>query len=174
MLTATGPLGQFPHEFVGQIHEVSVVGIGLIELQHGEFWIVPSGQTLVTKIAVDFINALEASDHQTLQEQLWGHTQKQWHIQRIVVSGKRPRCGPSRDAMHHGGFYLQIAALIEKVTKGLHHHGARAEHAPRVFVHDQVNVTLAIPYLLIGHAMKFLRQWQHGLVQQHNVVRVNA
>jgi hypothetical protein len=60
-------LGQFPLLFVGQIHRVRVIGIALIELEHGEFWIV---LTLVTEVAVNLLNALEASNHQTLKKQV--------------------------------------------------------------------------------------------------------
>jgi hypothetical protein len=73
LLSTAGALGKFLHQLVGQVHEIPVVGIGLIKLQHREFWIMPSRQPFVAKVAVNLIHPLKPADHQTLQKQFWRH-----------------------------------------------------------------------------------------------------
>jgi hypothetical protein len=47
---------------LGEVDQVAVVRVGLVELQHRELGIVPGGQPLVAEVAVDLIDALEAAD----------------------------------------------------------------------------------------------------------------
>ena len=57
-------------QLLGQIHQVAVVAIGLIKLQHGELRVVSGGDPLIAEVAVDLIDAIEASHHQPLQIEL--------------------------------------------------------------------------------------------------------
>ncbi len=59
-------LQQRAQHFFGEIHQVAIIRIGLVKLQHGEFRIVARRQPFVAEIAVDFKHALEATHHQTL------------------------------------------------------------------------------------------------------------
>ena len=57
------------HRF-SQIHQVMVILVGLIELQHGELRIVPRRHAFIPEIAVDFEHFLDATDYQALQIKL--------------------------------------------------------------------------------------------------------
>ena len=70
---------------------IAVVGVGLVELEHGELGIVPGGQALVAEVAVDLEHPLEAAHHQALQVQLRRDAQVQVHVERIVVGLERTR-----------------------------------------------------------------------------------
>ena len=50
-----------------QVHEIAVIAIGLIELEHGEFRIVPGGDALVAEIAVDLEHLLQPADNKAFQ-----------------------------------------------------------------------------------------------------------
>ena len=53
-------------QLFGQLHHAPEVRVGLIELQHSELRVVPDGDSLVTEITVDFVNALNTADDQPL------------------------------------------------------------------------------------------------------------
>ena len=91
-----------------------------------------------------------------------------------MVSGKGPSRGATGDAVHHGCFHFQIVPLVEEVTQGLHDHGAGAENATGIFVHDQIYVALTVAHLLICQAMELFRKRLQGLVEQHHLVGMNA
>jgi hypothetical protein len=73
---------QFAQHLFGEIDQVAVVGIGRVELEHGELGVVARRQALVAEIAVDLEHALEAADHQALQVQLRRDAQEQVHVER--------------------------------------------------------------------------------------------
>ena len=55
---------------LGQIHQILVSSISLIELEHRELRIVPGGQSLITKISIDFEHPVKTAYYQSLQIQL--------------------------------------------------------------------------------------------------------
>ncbi len=57
-------------QLLRQLHQVVVVGVGLIELQHGELGIVLGRDALVPEVAVDLVHALEPADQQPLEIEL--------------------------------------------------------------------------------------------------------
>ena len=59
-------LRHFAEQAFAEIHQVFVIAVRLVEFQHGEFRVVPRGQSLVAEIAVDLEHLLEAAYHQTL------------------------------------------------------------------------------------------------------------
>ncbi|KAG1316544.1 hypothetical protein G6F62_013418 [Rhizopus arrhizus] len=48
------------HAF-GQVHDLVVRGIGLVQLHHGEFRVVPGADAFVAEVAVDLVHALQAT-----------------------------------------------------------------------------------------------------------------
>ncbi len=59
-------LGDVDDELFGEAHEVVVVGVGLVELEHGELGVVPGADAFVAEVAVDLVDAVEASDDEAL------------------------------------------------------------------------------------------------------------
>lgn len=87
-------LGQLAEQFLGQVHVVFVVGVGLVELEHGEFGVVPGRDAFVTEVAVDLEDLLETADHQALEVQLRGDAQEHGHVQRVVMGLERFTAAP--------------------------------------------------------------------------------
>jgi phage terminase large subunit-like protein len=54
-----------------------IVGVGLVELQHGELGIVLRADALVAEVAVDLVDAVKAADDQPLQIKLRRDAQKE-------------------------------------------------------------------------------------------------
>ncbi len=163
---AQNQLRQFTEQFFGQVHVVFVVGVGLVELQHGEFRVVSSRDTFVTEVAVDLEHFLEAANHQALEVQLRRDTQEHFHVQCVVVGFERLGRGAARNGLQHRRFHFQEVALHQEAADVRNHLRTHAEGLAHVFVDDQVNVTLAIALFGIGQAMVLVRQRAQGLGQQ--------
>ena len=103
----------------GELHQVVVVRIGLVELEHGEFGIVLGADALVAEIAIDLVHAIEPADHQPLQIELRRDAQKQVHVERIVMRLERPGRGAAGDLLHHRRFDFEKAALIKELPQRL-------------------------------------------------------
>ena len=54
----------------GEVHQVAVIPVGLVELDHGEFRVMPCGDPFVAKAAIDLEDLFQAADHQALEVQL--------------------------------------------------------------------------------------------------------
>ncbi len=150
-------------ELLGQLHQVMVVGVGLVELEHGELGIVLGGDAFVAKVAVDLVNAVETADHQALEVELGRDAQVQRKVQRIMVGAEGPGGGASGDGLHHRGLHLDIPALIEKAPDRLQHLGALDEDLTHIGVHEEIDIALPVAELHVGQAVILLRQGQHRL-----------
>ena len=64
-----------------QVHQIIVISISLVELQHGEFRVVARRQTFVSEVTVDFEHALKTTYYKALQIQFRGDTQIHIDIQ---------------------------------------------------------------------------------------------
>ncbi len=94
-------LRRLSDQFLREIHHALVVGVGLIELQHGELRIPAPAQALVAEVAIDFIHAIESAHHQPLQIKFRRDAQVQIHVERVVVRHKRTRHRAACDGLHH-------------------------------------------------------------------------
>ncbi len=110
-------LRQRSEELLGQSHQVAVIAISLIELEHGELGIVLGGDPFIAEIAVDLVHAVEPADHQSLQIKLRGNAQVEVEIEGIVMGDERARGGAAGDGLHHGRFHFDVAARIEEVAQ---------------------------------------------------------
>ena len=77
---------------LGEIHQVLVRRVGLIELEHRELGEVGGVDALVAEVATDLEHALEAADHQPLQVELGGDAKEQVEVERVVMRHEGP-CG---------------------------------------------------------------------------------
>ena len=60
-------LRRFGDDFLRDIHDALIVGVGLIGLEHGELGIPAPSQAFVAEVAVDLVDAIESAHHQPLQ-----------------------------------------------------------------------------------------------------------
>ena len=110
---AGGVDGDLRQQFGGEIHQAAIIGVGLVELQHGELGIVMRGEALVAEIAVDLVDALQAAHHQPLQVKLRRDAQVEIDIERVVMGDERPRRGAAVDRLHHGRLHFDEAARFQ-------------------------------------------------------------
>ena len=116
-------------QLLGQVHQVAVVRVGPVQLQHRELGVVPRRQPLVAEIAVDLVDLLEAADDQALQVQLRRDAQVHRHVERVVMRDERPRRGAAGNRLHHRRLDFHEAARVELVAQPPHDARARVEHA---------------------------------------------
>src|SRR5204862_7792795 len=64
---AGGLAGGLLQQFLREAHDVAKIGIGLVELQHGELGIPAPPQAFVAEIAVDFEYAVQTADGEPLE-----------------------------------------------------------------------------------------------------------
>ena len=151
---------------LGQVHHLSVGNVSLIQLEHGEFGVVPGGHALVAEIAVDLVDALEAADHQALQVQLRRHAQEQVKVERVMVRGERLGRGTACDVMHHRRLDFEEAPCIQPAPHRSDDARTRDEDLARFGCHDEIDIALAVTLLDIGQAMELVRQRPQRLGQQ--------
>jgi len=136
-------------------HEVAIVSIRRVELDHREFGVVSGRDPFVTEVAIDFEHLLETADHEPLQVQFGCNPQVQIHVERVVMRHERTRRRAARNGLHHRRLDFEIAVRDKEAAQGLDDARAHDEGASRFGIHDQVHVALPITYLLIGEPVKF-------------------
>ncbi len=171
---AQDQLRQFAEQFFGQVHVVFVVGVGLVELQHGELRVVPGRDAFVAEVAVDLEDLFEAADHEALEVQLRRDPQEHFHVQRVVVGFERLGCGTPGDGLQHRRFHFKEVTLHQEGAGVGDHLRTHAEGVAHVFVDDQVNVALAITLLGVGQAVVLVRQRAQGFGQQAHAGHFNV
>ncbi|CRM89846.1 hypothetical protein [Pseudomonas sp. 22 E 5] len=167
-------LRQFAEQFFGEVHVVFVVGVGLVELQHGEFRVVTGRDTFVTEVAVDLEHLLEAANHQALEVQLRRDTQEHFQVQCVVVGFERLGRGTTRDGLQHRRFHFEEVTLHQEAADVRNHLRTHAEGLAHVFVDDQVNVALAVALLGVGQTVVLVRQRAQRLGQQAHAGHFNV
>ncbi len=153
-------------QFFGEVHQIFIGCIGLIELHHGEFRVVAYRNTFIAEVAVDFEDPLQAADNQSLQVQFRGNAQIQLHVQGVVMGYKRPGRRSARNLVHHGCFDFKEIAVGHEAADQVDDAGTLDEYFTRFRIDDQVNIALTVAGFHIGQAMEFFRQRQERLDQQ--------
>jgi len=156
-------VGQLGEEFFVELHEVLIVAVGLIKLEHGEFGIVLGGNTLVAEIAIDFEDAIKAADGEPLKIELRRDAKVKINIKRVVMGDKRPGGGTTSDGVHHGCFYFDVAPGIKKIAQLTDDAGSRFENFAGPLVGNEVEIAMAIAQLHVGQTMPFLRERKKSL-----------
>ena len=72
-----GGVDRVDDQLLGQVHHRAVVAVGLIDLEHREFGIVPRADAFVAIDAAQLVDPLDAADQQPLQVQLQRDPQEQ-------------------------------------------------------------------------------------------------
>ncbi len=114
-------------ELFGEVHQVVVVGVGLVELEHGELGVVPGADAFVAEVAVDLVDAVEASDDEALEVELGRDAEEEVDVELVVVGGEGARGGSASDLLHHRGFDFEVAARVEELAQGAEDGGSLDE-----------------------------------------------
>ena len=102
------------------LHEIAVIGVGLVQLEHGEFGVVLGRHALVAEISVDLVDALEAAHGQALQIQLRRDAQVHVDVERVVMGLEGTRRGAAGNRVQHRRLDLEEAARIEERAQVAH------------------------------------------------------
>ncbi len=135
---------------LGEVHQVVVGGVGLVELEHGELGVVAGGQPLVAEVAVDLEDLVEAAHHQALEVQLRGDAQVEVHVEGVVVGAEWLGRGPAGHRLHHRRLHLHEAAVAQKLPDQADDLHPFAEGLAALRGDDQVDVALAVAGLDVG------------------------
>ena len=95
-------------------HDVVVVGVGLVPLEHRELGVVLEADALVAEVLADLVDALEAADDAALEVELGGDAQVEVALELVVVGHEGPRHGAAVERLQDGRLDLDEAALVEK------------------------------------------------------------
>src|SRR5215469_7631183 len=166
LLRAVQRVGETAGGFLDPVHEVAVVGVRQVQLEHRELGIVLGRHALVAEVAVYLVHALEPADDQALQIQLRGDAQVHVQIECVVVGTERPRRRPARYRLHHRRLDLEEVERIEEITQVAHDARARTEHVAAGFADDEVNVALAVTGLGISESVPLVGQRAQRLDEQ--------
>ena len=156
-------LGHVGHHLLHQPHDVLVVGVGLVGLQHGELRVVLGGDALVAEDAADLVDALEAADDEALEVELGGHAQEEGAVQGVVVGDEGLGGGPAGRWLEHRRLDLQEAALVQEAADGGDDAAAELEDVAHLGVGDEVQVALAVAHLDVLEAVPLLGRRPQGL-----------
>ena len=158
--------GHRRQHLLGQRHQLTILAVGLVELEHRELGVVLRGDPLVAEVAVDLVDPLETADRQPLEIQLRRDAQEQVHVERVVMRHERPRQRAAGNRLHHRRLDLEIAAAVQKAANRGEHSASDGEHLARVGIDDQVEIPLAVARLDVRQPMPFLGQRQETLGQE--------
>ena len=106
--------GSLFDQLLGEEPPPAIVGIGLVELEHGELGIPPPSQTFIAEVAIDLVYTIKSTDRQSLQIEFRGDAQEQIHVECVVMSNERLGHGTPGNGLHHRSFYFDEAMRVEK------------------------------------------------------------
>ena len=168
-------------QHLGKVHELPVVGVRLVELEHGELGVVPGGEPLVAEVPVDLEHPLEPAHHEALQVQLRGDPEEERDAEGVVPGLERAGHRAARERLHHRRLHLEEAPLGEEASHEVHHPGAGAEGLARLLVHDEIEVAPPVarlpvskPVELLGQGAKRLREQPQTLHAQRQLAGPGA
>ncbi len=161
-----GLLGYIGHHLLHQLHDVLVIGIGLVGLQKGVLRVVLGGDALVAEDGPNLVDAVEAADDEALEVQLGGDAQIEVAVERVVVGDEGLGGGAPGRGLEDGRFDLQEAPLVQEVADGGDDAAAQAEDVAHGGVGHEVEVALAIAHLHVLKAVPLLGRGAQGLGQE--------
>jgi hypothetical protein len=90
-------IATFAQERLGEVHQVAIILIRLVELEHRELGDCAGSRSLVAEVAVDLEYLLHPADDEPLQVELGRDAQEELHVERVVMRREGPRRGAARD-----------------------------------------------------------------------------
>ena len=102
-----------PQQFRREVHKPPIVGVSLIKLKHGELGIMADGYAFDAEVAVDFVDAVDAADHEPLQVQFRCDAQVEIDIERVVMRDEGPRGRAAVEGLHHRRFDFDESFLLQ-------------------------------------------------------------
>ncbi len=153
------------HELLDEHHDVAVVRIRLVELEHRELGVVPRGQPLVAEHPGDLEHPLKATHDEPLEIQLGGNAQVQVQVQGVVVGRERVCRGATWNRVEHRGLDFDEVLFLEPAAHQRDGPAALGEHPSGLVGHPQVHIALTEAGVGIGDAVPLVGERQASLGQ---------
>ena len=158
-------------EALHQVHDVPVIHVGDIELQHGEFGVVRTVDPFVAEVVADLVHALHAAYDQPLEIEFVGDAHEERHVEGLVVGLEGPRQRASVEGLEDRGFHFDEPLAVHEPLDGPDEPGALEEDLLDPGVDDQVHVALPVPGLDVPQAVPFFGQGAEGLGKELQGIR---
>src|SRR6266571_2356463 len=142
--------GDLAQKLLRESHEVAVIAVSLVELEHGELGVVPGRDALVPEIAVDLEHFLESAYHQAFQVELGRDAQEKLHVERVVVRLERPGVRAAGNRLHHRRLDLEETLARHELADRLHDAAAGLE--------DRKSTRLNSSHMSISYAVFCLKK----------------
>lgn len=137
------------HQALREIHDIIHVRIGHVELADRELGIMRQVDPFVPEDTANLVNAVQAPYDELLEVQLGRNAEVQVEVEVVVVRDERLGRRAARDHARHGRLDLEEPEAVEVPADVVDDLVACDEDAPRVFGEYQVEVSLAVPGLLV-------------------------
>ncbi len=137
------------HEF----HHAFVITIGFIRLEHGEFGIVLSRETLVAENAANLENLVHATDQHPFQWQFQRDAEIKIAAQRVVLRNERLRRRAAGNRLHHRCLDLNVAAFVQEIPDLADDFAAHQEQFLHLRVRHQIEITLPVADFRVFESM---------------------
>lgn len=173
LVAAGDVLDETRNELLCEVHEVESVSVCLIKFAGSELGVVSKVNAFVSELTAHLIHTLKTTDNQHLQVQLRRNTHKQVHVEFVVVGNERPRSRATGNGIHHWGLDLREVTRVEEVSDVANNLSPGDKDITRLVVHDQVQVPLAEPLLLILQTKVLGRDGVQAWRQQNDFPREN-
>ena len=129
---------------------------------------------LVAENAANLEHALEATNQAALQMELGCNAQVAFLVKRIEMRNERLSRSAALNGLQNRRFNFDVAIRFHVTAERGKDGGALAEGVAHVFVHDEVDVALAIAGLFVREAMELLGERTHSLRKQRKGARSNG
>ena len=142
-------LGCIGDHLFGHLHDVVVIGVGLVEFQLRELRVVLLGDALVAEVLADLVDSFVAADDQPLEVELIGDAEVEVLIQDVMMGDKGPGRRPAVDGLQNGRLHLQEPSLVQETAQRTDNVGSDHKNPSHFFIGDEVQVALPIAGLHI-------------------------
>ena len=124
----------------------------------------------VSKVAVDFENAIDATDNSALQEKFWRDAQEQLGVKCIRVGLERASACTTVHGLQHRGFNFDVTLGIKSVAKRLHDLRTNLHNFTCTVAHNEIDVAVTNA---IFFAEFVVQVWQRANCLRGNLPLVN-
>ena len=138
---------------LSEVHHRAVIAVGLVGLEHRELGVVPGAHAFVAVDAAEFEDTLHAADEQPLEMELKRDAEHQWHVERVVMGGERPRGGAAGGLLERRPFDLEIASRGQHATDRFDDPAASHKPVADALAVDEVEVSHPLPQFGINEAV---------------------
>ncbi len=124
----------------------------------------------IPEIAVDLVDAFDASHYQALQIQFRRDPQIQIDVERVVMRDKRTRHRAAIERLHHRSLYFEKSSFIQLPPQRPYDVRSCNEDFANFRICDQVEIALPVTRLDIFETMPFFRKPQHDLRKKEQLL----